>query len=391
MPILDLDDDEIREFEKKEKKNLKKYGTTPKPRNVEDLEDIEIQKNAKKKLLERKSKPKLRELTKAEKDEIKELKKRDGENTKDYQEFKDFKTVKGKKIPVKKYNEYSNEFMNKGQFLRKQIIDIERKPMDEYNIKKINDAFKRKEFDEDTRDRLIRGVENAGIDELDLYYYQRGMPTEFDYNKARKEREQKEKKEKEDYERYLKGVSVPKLDFEEPKPKPKTKISMKKLNKMDEDIENENKRISNLHKTLKKENIDISRSSKVGNIMKARSDLKKKGDKYTIDTEMNIKKGLDKKIKSALKKSIVTELDTKLKGSGIRKINLDYSSDEDEKSKKGKGMDFDDSSSDEDEIKTYGQMLKHLVSHIKDPKEPIDPKDYKQAVMLIKKIKSKKT
>ena len=57
--------------------------------------------------------------------------------------------------------------------------------------------------------------------------------------------------------------------------------------------------------------------------------------------------------------------------------------------KKGKGIDYD-SSSDEDEIKTYGQMLKHLVSHIKDPKEPIDPKDYKQAIQLIKRIKSKK-
>lgn len=151
-------------------------------------------------------------------------------------------------------------------------------------------------------------------------------------------------------------------------------------------------------------------------LMKAKSELKKKGDSYTVDTEMNVRKGLDDKVKKALKKSVVEELDKKISGSGIRKIDLDMSSDEEEKPKrrgrpkkkveessseseeepkrrgrpkKGKGIEHD-SSSDEDEIKTYGQMLKHLVSHIKDPKEPIDPKDYKQAIQLIKRIKSKK-
>ena len=130
-------------------------------------------------------------------------------------------------------------------------------------------------------------------------------------------------------------------------------------------------------------------------LMKAKSELKKKGDSYTVDTEMNVRKGLDDKVKKALKKSVVEELDKKISGSGIRKIDLDMSSDEEEepkrrgRPKKGKGIEYD-SSSDEDEIKTYGQMLKHLVSHIKDPKEPIDPKDYKQAIQLIKRIKSKK-
>jgi hypothetical protein len=256
-------------------------------------------------------------------------------------------------------------------------------------------------------------------------------------------------------------------------------------------------------------------------LMKAKSELKKKGDSYTVDTEMNVRKGLDAKVKRALKKSVVEELDKKISGSGIRKIDLDMSSDEEEmkgkggcysknkvyntntltnyeidkridnlnsvlknlrgslegnrdnhytpgieenirdyenqirrlqamksdigmvgttksnigknkvvpiddycgivpegsgikrrgrpkkkveessseseeeepkrrgRPKKGKGIEYD-SSSDEDEIKTYGQMLKHLVSHIKDPKEPIDPKDYKQAIQLIKRIKSKK-
>lgn len=126
---------------------------------------------------------------------------------------------------------------------------------------------------------------------------------------------------------------------------------------------------------------------KEANIMKGRSDLKKKGDKYTVDTELNIKKGLEPKVKRALKKSVETELDKKIKGEGLRKIKLDFS--DDEKPKRGKGI-YSDSSSDEEDIKEYGKLLKHLISHISDPKEKIDKKDFKQSIELIKKIKSKK-
>ena len=55
------------------------------------------------------------------------------------------------------------------------------------------------------------------------------------------------------------------------------------------------------------------------NIMKARSDLEKKGDKYTIDTEMKVSKSLDKKSKRALKKSVENALKNELgdiKGKG---------------------------------------------------------------------------
>ena len=41
-------------------------------------------------------------------------------------------------------------------------------------------------------------------------------------------------------------------------------------------------------------------------------------------------------------------------------------------------------------IKNYGMILEHLVSHIKDPSEPIDPKDYKQAIKLVNVIKQLK-
>lgn len=39
------------------------------------------------------------------------------------------------------------------------------------------------------------------------------------------------------------------------------------------------------------------------------------------------------------------------------------------------------------DIKNYGMILEHLVSHIKDPSEPVDPKDYKQATKLISTIR----
>jgi hypothetical protein len=42
------------------------------------------------------------------------------------------------------------------------------------------------------------------------------------------------------------------------------------------------------------------------------------------------------------------------------------------------------------EINNYGEVLAHLIEHIKDPKEPIDPRDYKQAVKMIKAIEKEK-
>lgn len=130
---------------------------------------------------------------------------------------------------------------------------------------------------------------------------------------------------------------------------------------------------------------------KESNLMKGRSDLKKKGDKYTVDTELNIKKGLDGKVKKALKKSVIQELDKKIEGSGLKKIELDLSDDEKPKRrgrpKKGKGF---DSSSDEDEFDNYKKILTHLMEHILDKKEKVDIKDFNQAKLLIDKIKSLK-
>jgi len=43
-----------------------------------------------------------------------------------------------------------------------------------------------------------------------------------------------------------------------------------------------------------------------------------------------------------------------------------------------------------EDLKNYDMMLNHLVSHIADPKEPIDPKDYKQSKIIIDAIKREK-
>lgn len=42
-------------------------------------------------------------------------------------------------------------------------------------------------------------------------------------------------------------------------------------------------------------------------------------------------------------------------------------------------------------IGDMGKMLEHLTSHIADPNEPIDPRDYSQALMLIKDIQKQKS
>lgn len=43
-----------------------------------------------------------------------------------------------------------------------------------------------------------------------------------------------------------------------------------------------------------------------------------------------------------------------------------------------------------EELKNYGMMLNHLTSHIADPTEPIDPKDYKQSKIIIDAIEKEK-
>jgi hypothetical protein len=128
---------------------------------------------------------------------------------------------------------------------------------------------------------------------------------------------------------------------------------------------------------------ELKKKYKEGNIMKARSDLKKKGSKYEVETEMNVKEGLEPKVKRALKKSIIDETNKKIKGfkkpvgfgmrGGMIELDDSSSSEEDEPKKK----------IDKKELMNYAKMLSHLLGHIEDPKEPIDKKDYRDAKKLI--------
>jgi hypothetical protein len=77
-------------------------------------------------------------------------------------------------------------------------------------------------------------------------------------------------------------------------------------------------RLSLLRKRLEEKNkkepikkISVKKEQKTykeSNIMKGRSDLKKKGDKYEVETELHINNDIDDKIKRALIKSIIEEL-----------------------------------------------------------------------------------
>jgi hypothetical protein len=121
-----------------------------------------------------------------------------------------------------------------------------------------------------------------------------------------------------------------------------------------------------------------------GNIMKARSDLKKKGSKYEVETELKVKEGLEPKVKRALKKSIIEETNKKIKGFkkpvgfGIKggMVELDDSSSSSEEDEPKKKI-------DKKELMNYAKMLAHLLGHIEDPNEPIDKKDYIDAKKLI--------
>lgn len=409
------------------------------PPSNEDINEEWLKKEYKRILKSPKIKSKEEEnskgLTKQDLEDIQYWKDKMDINKKKYDEFKSTGKVDGKKVPLTNRNTIENNFMNNRLNWKRRIDEIKFRPELKRIIKETKDAYKSGEITKKERDKIIEGSKYSLSDELDLKRriaeknknikpydetkardlsnlkmkilrttpkdfedFNKGAEYEYmnDYENAKKEylKVYKRSIKNPDYKYFIGSYYEGVIDDKPSKTTKtsKTKIDIKKLNKLNEDIEKENKKILLSYKTLKKENKDILRSSKVGNIMKASSELKKKGDKYTVDTEMKIKKGLDDKTKKALKKSVIQEFNTKIKGSGVRKIELDYSSSEDEKPKKGKGLDdYEYSSSDEDDIKEYGKILKHLIEHIKDPKEKIDKRDYVQATELIKKIKSKKT
>lgn len=158
----------------------------------------------------------------------------------------------------------------------------------------------------------------------------------------------------------------------------KRKQTAKEIEEMNKSNFNINMFISDKQKEIDeglKKRKNKKKTYKESNIMKGRSDLKKKTNgKYEVETELNIKKGLEPKVQRALKKSVNEELTKGFKGGSI---NLDYSdSSSDEEKEVKKKVDIN-------ELRNYAKMLSHLLDHIEDPKEPIDKKDYKDVKKLI--------
>jgi hypothetical protein len=98
------------------------------------------------------------------------------------------------------------------------------------------------------------------------------------------------------------------------------------------------------------------------NIMKAHSELKKDAEtgKYQVETEMNIKEGLDKKTKTALQKSIIEETKKRIMGGNVY---------------------YDDSSSSDEEDDKKEELIKKL----KALKEKVKKKPNKYIEELLKK------
>jgi len=161
------------------------------------------------------------------------------------------------------------------------------------------------------------------------------------------------------------------------KPVKPVKPNIKKGNKAKKqdtiNILAENKRLDDEFKRLNKTTKQLKPFKDIGTIMTGKSELVNKKGKLSVDTDLNVKKGLEPKVKKALKKSVDIALEKEIKGGNI---NLDYSSDEEEPKKEEKKIDIQ-------ELRNYAKMLSHLLDHIEDPKEPRDKKDYRDAKKLI--------
>lgn len=153
---------------------------------------------------------------------------------------------------------------------------------------------------------------------------------------------------------------------------------LNKNSKRTDEERNESSRLTGRENKYRMEEMENAKSTpepkkrgRPKNIMKGRAEL----DGNKVSAELNIKKGLEPKVKRALKKSVIAELESKMKGGRIRTISLSDSE--------------SDSESDDEEKQELKKVLKHLNSHIKDPNEKKDKRDLKQA-KEIKKILSKK-
>ena len=402
----------------------------------EELEDL-IEKYEKDKSSNKKkeskpnktTKPKLRPLTKQELEDIKYWEKRIKENDKEWNIYKETKKKDGKKVPANKQTAVDNDFRNNDINWRREVQIRKAKPEIELYTKEIKQAYKDGEITKEQMEDMIYGTEKSLSNELDLYRRNLAERKEIESrHDAKKEAEVnkmyidlnnilnqggktftqqkmydiKPALYKNDYDKakslildIYKEIGMP---IEQPKkrgrpPKVEDKKLTDKINRRLERYEKnepifkeQDLEISKTHKELLKAGKTLSMDKDIGTIMKGKSDLiKSKAGKYSVDTELKVKKDLNAKIKKALKQSILSEVDKKFKGLGVRNIDLDYSSDD------MHGMGYEsDSSSDEEDTEEYSKILKHLVGHITDKKEKIDKTDAKQAKEIINRLIKKR-
>lgn len=249
---------------------------------------------------------------------------------------------------------YNNDLMNKRDELREKVKEIKARPEVKRLIKELDIALKKGEITEDEYESFKYGtIKTHGSDQLALKKIQADKLKKFDDNYDRINRinqtlniySKKHERTPKTFNHqlynditYLNGM----LNLDE---------AEALLHELDVyipplglSVQEYFKNIDNYVNMKPSTNISTTKSKKAqkpGNIMKARSDLKKKGDKYEITTDMNVRKGLGPKAKKALKESVNKALDKEFKGG---RIILDYSSDEEPikrkrgRPKKGKGL-----------------------------------------------------
>lgn len=241
-------------------------------------------------LKNRKKDYEIRDFTKAEKKELDKLNKQMDDLI--AEQHRTIHTMKEKDI---------NKIPNKVEGIMSYYKTLLAVPRIEYEKRRIDDALESGEISKKEHEKLSNSVELS-----------RGQP---ELNYLRKKRLYNAwKAGKMTYEEHVRlGDQINSLNYENP-------FFRKSKNKQEHIPEPkvEYKPVPKAKKTYKEQSL-----------MKARSDLKKIGDKYSIDTDMNVRKGLTPKIQKALKQSIDNALLKNFKGGSIN-------------------LDFDDSSSDDE-------------------------------------------
>lgn len=396
--------------------------------NKKNFDDDSIKEEQKPK---KESKPKIRQLTKQELEDIKKLKDKIDNNEKEYKLYKETGKLDGKKVSIKKHSEVDNNFLNNRLNWRRQLVILKKKPEVDSYIDEIKQAYKSGEITKEQRDDMIYGTERSLNNELDLYRRNKkrdeDIKSKFNvkkdayikklyndlndavsrggnpYNQQNYNDIQPAlyNNDYEEAERLIKGIfkeiGLPVSDKKGPtKSELKTESAIKRrlerYERNEPKFKEQDIELSKKHKELLKAGKTLSYDKDLGIIMTGKSELgKTKNGKYKVDTELKIKKGLNEKVKKGLKKSIIDELNKNISGSGVRRVDLDYSSDD----MYGRGYNSDsssesDNSSDDEDISQYSKILKHLVGHITDKKEKIDKLDAKQAKEIIGKILKKR-